>query len=86
MNNMAHLFSLKSDPDTHIIAFSLDLSVYGFSLPFAKGEWRHIATIEVTPKILRRYAHNPTDVIQALAAFGYYTVSADVYRELSKRK
>ena len=86
MKNMAYLFSLRSDPETHIIAFSSDLSVYRFSVPFAKDEWQHIATIEITPAILRRYAHNPTVVIQALATFGHYMVLPDVYRALEKKK
>ena len=85
MKNMAYLFSLRSAPDTHIIAFSSDLSVYRFSVPFAKDEWQHIATIEITPAILRRYAHNPADVIQALATFGHYMVLTTSI-ERSKRR
>lgn len=82
MPEIAQLFSLKSDPDTLLIALSTDLHAYLLSPAFDKNDWKHIGAVELTPDKLWMYAYRPADILQAVAEMGYYIVAPEVYRDI----
>ena len=83
MADMGSSFALKSTPDdSFIIALNPDLDTYGFSPPFDKTRWKHVGMVELTPGKLRKFAYKPSDIIQAMASVGHYTVAPQTYRNL----